>query len=94
MEHKVRQRSCNRGCAFNLNDYIFFSLLQTNRFSNKEENFKFRERKWYLNNTMVFVVLDIDSAESTVHAIQAVHIASMLGATTMQLACFKEALSK
>ena len=23
MEHKVRQRSYNRGCAFNLNDYVF-----------------------------------------------------------------------
>ena len=43
---------------------------------------------------MVFVVLDIDSAESIIHAIQAVHIASILGATTVQLACFKEALSE
>ena len=23
VEHKVRQRSCNRGCVFNLNDYVF-----------------------------------------------------------------------
>ena len=23
VEHKVRQRSCNRGCSFNLNDYVF-----------------------------------------------------------------------
>ena len=45
-------------------------------------------------NTMVFEVLDNESVESTVHAIQAVHITSMLGATTVQLACFKEALSE
>ena len=47
-----------------------------------------------MNNTMVFVVLDTDSAESIVHAIQAVHIASIFGATTVQLACFKEVLSE
>ena len=45
-------------------------------------------------NTMVFEVLDNESVESTVHAIQAVHITSMLGATTVQLACFKEVLSE
>ena len=70
----------------------FSPLSQTNRFGNKEENFKFRERKWYLNNMMIFVVLDTDSAKSTVHAIQEVHIASILRAITMQLACFKEAI--
>ena len=43
---------------------------------------------------MVFVVLDTDSAESIVHAIQAVYIASIFGATTVQLVCFKEVLSK
>ena len=41
---------------------------------------------------MVFVVLDTDSAKSTVHAIQEVHVASILRAITMQLACFKEAI--
>ena len=41
---------------------------------------------------MVFVVLDTDSAKSTVHAIQEVHIASILRAITMQLACFKEVI--
>ena len=41
---------------------------------------------------MVFVVLDTDSAKGTVHAIQEVHIASILRAITMQLACFKEAI--
>ena len=43
---------------------------------------------------MAFVVLDTDSAESIVHAIQAVYIVSIFGATTVQLACFKEVLSK
>ena len=45
-------------------------------------------------NTMVFEVLDNESVESTVHAIQIVHITSILGATTVQLACFKEVLSE
>ena len=45
-------------------------------------------------NTMIFEVLDNESVESTVRAIQAVHSTSMLGATTVQLACFKEALSE
>ena len=47
-----------------------------------------------MNNKVVFVVLDTDSAESTVHAIQAVHIAFIFRATTVQLACFKETLSE
>ena len=28
VEHKVRQRNCNRGCAFNLNDYVFPLFLK------------------------------------------------------------------
>ena len=72
----------------------FSSFFKTNRPGNKKKNFKFKERKWYLNNKVVLVVLDTDSAESTVHAIQVVYIAFIFGATTVQLACFKEALSE
>ena len=44
---------------------------------------------------VVLVVFDTDRAESTVHAIQAVPIASRLKAAyTVQLAFFKEALSE
>lgn len=60
----------------------------------ERKKYDFRERKWYLNSTVVLMVIETERAESTVHAIQAVHIAFTLVGISVQLALNKEALSE
>lgn len=52
------------------------------------------ERKQNLNSTMILVIGKTERTESSIHAVQAIHIAFALVRVSMQLALNKEALVK